>query len=143
MYTFRKNAFEHVHKFDRGIYAFQEAKELIIRDQIWNRSWVQCLYGNIGLERIGHLTPVCSGTTITSVEYAITYTKYMSDIMESKSSICQARGIDQGGHNWLIYTDIFQTEEDIPVHIILNEYGWVASWASMDFDKYLNFFLEI
>jgi len=128
---FQDDVFQHMHS--PGIYVFEEAKDKYskIKDERWNRHWVSCSYGREGLDMIGDSAPLCSGTTIASAEYALTYLNELTNALKGTS--CTVKGVDQGIHNWLVYSGTFQSG-GVPLTIVPNDFGWIATWASMDIE---------
>jgi hypothetical protein len=92
--------------------AFQETHPVkTIKRCKHNSNWVKLCYGRKGLQTIGSNTVSCSGT-VMGIPSAITaYSILMVDQIRSKvrgygnDECLGTRGIDQGFHNWLLYTD--------------------------------------
>jgi hypothetical protein len=115
-----------------GLYVFQEQKPRTIAECGWNSGWVKDCYGHEGLSKVGGFVISCSGTSMGSWKDVLGYTDAIADALED--SKCERNGIDQGIHNYLVYSGELSTTAGGAVqamHFITNEEGFIATVQSM------------
>ena len=92
----------------------------------FNRGWVESCYGTEALNQIGLNTVSCSGVSIGTRNAILAYTYLMNRQVDPKvrwggdppknaNKKCLSLGIDQGFHNWLVYSGILSRIMDIAV----------------------------
>jgi len=113
----------------RGFYAFQEQRPRTIAECGWNSGWVQDCFGEKGLARVGHNVISCSGTSLASWDDALAYVRLLGHYLDTKPE-CERNGIDQGIHNWLVYSGELATAVS-ELHLVTNEEGFIATVQSM------------
>ena len=100
---------------------FQEAHpNKVIRRCPFNSGWIRSCYGEEALKQIGANTVSCSGITIGSRDGIIAYTYLMTQQLNPEirgygtdNQKCTSTGMDQGFHNWLIYSGVLDKYMDI------------------------------
>lgn len=86
--------------YSEGINCYLETKK--ISDCYINRQWILDCYGEDVLERLGHHTITCSGTTIVTKDYILPYLKAMRDGLDNLSNHTKKLVSDQAVHNYLV-----------------------------------------
>ncbi|MHA1299680.1 MAG: hypothetical protein ACTSO9_09615 [Candidatus Helarchaeota archaeon] len=116
--AFQRDPFDFKHI--NGLCCFLEDKHMKINKCGVNSGWIKHAFGEKILEEIGHNYISCSGVTIGETSRVMKYLKQMIDWF---TQIKLIRGIDQGIHNYLIYTNqldeikLFENEEG-PVYTV-------------------------
>lgn len=129
--VFQSDIFSHMRNGE-GLYVFQEQRPRTISECGWNSGWVKDCYGDAGLAKVGRSVISCSGTTLGSWKDVLAYIDAMADALED--SKCERNGIDQGIHNYLVYSGELLKPAGGQVeamHIIPNEEGFIATVQSM------------
>jgi hypothetical protein len=128
--VFQTNPFEPMASVGKGFYAFQEAKPRTIAECGWNSKWVSDCFGQNGLNEVANFVISCSGTSMGTWSEAYAYVDLMAN--EIRSNKCERNGVDQGMHNYFLYsTKLEQVIKKDDIHILSNEEGWIASIQSM------------
>ena len=95
---------------------FQETHpNKVINRCIFNGGWIKGCYGEEGLKKIGSNTVSCSGVSIGSRNAIMSYVYLMLQQLNPKvrfgknstdvnNAKCMSPGMDQGLHNWLVYS---------------------------------------
>jgi len=113
---------------------------------VFNRGWIIGCYGHEGLKKIGHKTVSCSGVSIGSRDAVVAYSYLLTQQIHEKVRLgptatsrdykkCISAGMDQGFHNWLLYSGILQRYMD--VHIYQQGEGPVNTVGSFYGDRKL------
>ena len=74
----------------------------LIRDSLWNWQWIERCFGNAVMMDIRDKPVICSGVTIGNGPAVELYLRLMSSWVGSFGE-CEANGVDQGLHNFLIH----------------------------------------
>lgn len=75
----------------------------MIKNSGWNSGWIKDCFGNDGLKAVEENVISCSGTTLGSWLAMKQYVSAMADSIKERK-YCERNGVDQGVHNYLIYT---------------------------------------
>jgi len=111
-------------KSSQKLIFFLEGKDKTIgEDVVYNSKWVEHIYGKEGLERIKNNFISCCGTILGYSEEIFRYVKHLLEEYD-KISDCSIT-LDQGIHNYLLYTNVFKEYDLIP-----NEAGEVLTIAN-------------
>jgi hypothetical protein len=105
---------------------FQEAyPNKILGKCPFNSGWVSNCYGEETLQKIGTNTVSCSGVTIGTRDAMIVYSYMISQQLDPKirygkdttktNKGCISTGMDQGFHNWLVYSGILDRYMDVKI----------------------------
>lgn len=106
---------------------FQEAyPNKVIYRCPFNGGWISSCYGKEGLMRVGSNTVSCSGVTIGTRDSIFVYAhlitqqldprvRYGRNTTESNKQ-CISLGMDQGFHNWLVYSGQLDKYMDLKVY---------------------------
>ena len=105
---------------DFQLAVFQEAHpNKVIKRCPFNSGWIRSCYGEEALKLIGSNTVSCSGVSIGSRDAILAYTYMMTQQLNPKirrgenNLRCASTGMDQGFHNWLLYSGILDKYMDI------------------------------
>lgn len=128
--VFQRNPFEI--DLGNGLCCFLENEKLNLATCVANSGWLACAYGKEVLERIGRHKISCSGTTIGTGPavraYLAAMTAGLRAIEVRTPNIMHViSGIDQGVHNYLLYTDALPG-----TRLYSNEFGPVATLNYVD-----------
>jgi len=85
-----------------GLNVFLEHNKLI-GECDWNRGWVRVIYGQEGLDKVKDRPISCSGVTIGPAPEVLDYLNLMCE--EFAKTTVALGGIDQGVHNYLLWTN--------------------------------------
>jgi len=118
----------------------------VIERCIFNKGWIEGCYGSAGLKKIGHKTVSCSGVSIGTKDAIIAYSYLLTQQINEKVRLgptatlrdykkCISAGMDQGFHNWLLYSGILQRYME--VHIYQQGEGPVNTVGSFFGDRKL------
>lgn len=115
---------------ETGFFAMLEDKRISIRQCGWNSKWVKSCFGEVELQKVGSNIISCSGTSVASYSDALEYLD-MLDSYLAQNSRCEQNGIDQGIHNYFLYSGDLENRVS-KLHRVSNESGeLVASVQSM------------
>mmetsp|Transcript_24751 Transcript_24751/g.41861 ORF Transcript_24751/g.41861 Transcript_24751/m.41861 type:complete len:398 (+) Transcript_24751:69-1262(+) len=94
-----------------------------------NRRWIRNCYGAEGLAMVETNTVLCSGTTFGTRDAVLGYASLMLRQLDAKVRLkgdavdeqeandqCYFQGMDQGLHNWLVYTGLLDMYMDVKVY---------------------------
>mmetsp|Transcript_4104 Transcript_4104/g.6356 ORF Transcript_4104/g.6356 Transcript_4104/m.6356 type:complete len:394 (-) Transcript_4104:103-1284(-) len=94
-----------------------------------NRRWIRNCYGEEGLAKIETNTVICSGITIGTRDALIGYTNLMTRQLnprvryksgppdsDANNEKCFFEGMDQGLHNWLVYTGLLDMYMNVKIY---------------------------
>jgi len=106
---------------------FQEAyPNKVIYRCVFNGGWVENCYGTEGLKRVGSNTVSCSGVTIGTRDAIVVYAHLITQQLDPRvrygrnttktNQNCISLGMDQGFHNWLVYSGQLDKYMDIKVY---------------------------
>lgn len=107
--------------------AFQEPyPNKVIYRCPFNGGWIRGCYGEEGLRRIGGNTVSCSGASIATAEalraYAYLLTQQLNPVAryghgtKRTNDGCITGGMDQGLHNWLLYSGLLARYVDVKIY---------------------------
>jgi hypothetical protein len=102
---------------------FQEAyPNKVINRCPFNSGWIRSCYGQDAIERIGYNTVSCSGVTIGTRDAMLVYTWLITQQLDPKvrggsrtNKECLSIGVDQGFHNYLVYSGILDRYMDVKI----------------------------
>lgn len=105
---------------------FQEAyPNKVIYRCPFNGGWISNCYGQEGLKRVGSNTVSCSGVTIGVRDAIIVYAHLVTQQLDPRvrygrnstesNKACISLGMDQGFHNWLVYSGQLDKYMDVKV----------------------------
>jgi hypothetical protein len=107
---------------------FGENQEMKIRDCGWNSAWIRDCFGDQKLNSVGDHFIVCSGISMGSLSVMKRYMEIMNNILlglqplatsdtgtgkdppsdpSTRFPSCERNGVDQGIHNYLVYSGLF------------------------------------
>ena len=100
----------------------------LIRDEPYNRQWIEAAYGCAILDKFLDKTIVCAGVTIGTADEIENYLTELCDEMwrHLPQMIFQAVGFDQSAHMYLIF------EDKIEIDLVNNQQGSIASLVAED-----------
>ena len=98
----------------------------ILKDCPFNSGWIKYCYGLEALEKIGLNTVSCSGVTMGTRDAIFVYSYMMNQQLDpsvrwgegtttKSNDQCISTGMDQGFHNWLVYSGLLSKFMDITV----------------------------
>ena len=98
----------------------------VIERCIFNGGWIRSCYGDEALSRVGTNTVSCSGTTMGVRDAIVVYTHLMTQQLNptvryginttvTSNKGCLSLGMDQGLHNYLLYSGQLETYMDVKV----------------------------
>jgi hypothetical protein len=102
---------------------FLEEPEMTFGVDGFNRRWIEDLYGVSGVSQLGDRVVSCSGVTFGTRDSMMGYLGAMAD--EVRRHLPPLGPRDQAMHNWLLYTDKFDT----PL-VVSNGYGRVLTMGA-------------
>mmetsp|Transcript_22122 Transcript_22122/g.22296 ORF Transcript_22122/g.22296 Transcript_22122/m.22296 type:complete len:435 (-) Transcript_22122:157-1461(-) len=106
---------------------FQEAHpNSVIDREPFNRGWIRHCYGQKALEKIGHNTVSCSGVSMGTRDAILVYSylmtlqtlpkiRLMPNATAKDFQRCISPGMDQGFHNWMIYSGMLNRYMDVRI----------------------------
>jgi hypothetical protein len=105
---------------------FQEAyPNKVINRCPFNSGWISSCYGEETMQKIGTNTVSCSGVTIGTRDALLVYTYLITQQLDPKvrygkdstktNKGCISAGMDQGFHNWLVYSGILDRYMDVKI----------------------------
>jgi hypothetical protein len=105
---------------------FQEAyPNKVINRCPFNSGWISSCYGEETMQKIGTNTVSCSGVTIGTRDALLVYTYLITQQLDPKvrygkdstktNKGCISTGMDQGFHNWLVYSGILDRYMDVKI----------------------------
>jgi len=105
---------------------FQEAyPNKVIYRCVFNGGWIQNCYGDEGIKRVGSNTVSCSGVSIGTRDAIIAYAHLMTQQLDPRvrfgrnttmtNKMCISLGMDQGFHNWLVYSGQLDKYLDVKI----------------------------
>ena len=105
---------------------FQEAyPNKVIYRCPFNGGWIGGCYGEEGLKRIGNNPVSCSGVTLGLRDAVIAYSHLMTQQLDPRvrygrettqtNKQCISLGMDQGFHNWLVYSGQLDKYMDVKI----------------------------
>lgn len=112
-----------------GLTVFLEQKVRRISECGWNSKWVKDCFGDAGVNLVGQSYISCSGTTMGAWDDAVAYASLIGTYVQAHSS-CEGNGIDQGLHNYFLYSGDLAKEVSA-ITIVNNEDGFVGTVQSM------------
>jgi len=106
---------------------FQEAyPNKVIYRCPFNGGWISGCYGKEGLQRVGANTVSCSGVSIGSRDAIVVYAHLISQQLDPRvrygrnttetNKPCVSLGMDQGFHNWLVYSGQLDKYMDLKIY---------------------------
>lgn len=91
----------------------------------YNSGWIKGCYGDRSVEKIGSNTISCSGVTMGSRDAIVVYSFLMTQQLDPRARYgrnstltnegCISLGMDQGFHNWLIYSGLLSKYMEVQV----------------------------
>jgi hypothetical protein len=118
--VFQRNIFDHVNRYEEGLFAFQETTKMIIKNCVYNSKWIRDCYGKAELDRIGNHSIICAGTILGSWRAMIDYLSIVEQITRNRYQQCN----DQGIHNHIVHIDGVNNTK---IHIIPHESGFIGT----------------
>jgi len=105
---------------------FQEAyPNKVIYRCVFNGGWIENCYGAEGLRRVGSNTVSCSGVSMGTRDAIVVYAHLITQQLDPRvrygrnttmtNKNCISLGMDQGFHNWLVYSGQLDKYMDIKV----------------------------
>jgi hypothetical protein len=124
--VFQSNPFKYHHKEwfpSHQLAVFLEAHPAkVIGRDVFNSGWIRSCYGQEGLEVIGTFTASCAGISMGTRDAVLVYTHLLLTQLDPTNRYnfqanppvnppanhngCISLGMDQGFHNWLLYSGI-------------------------------------
>lgn len=106
---------------------FQEVfPNKVIYRCVFNGGWIENCYGAEGLKRVGSNTVSCSGVTIGTRVAILAYTHLITQQLDPRvrygrnttktNKHCISLGMDQGFHNWLVYSGQLDKYMDLKIY---------------------------
>lgn len=121
---FQKNPFEH--ESDKALSVVLEEAPMTIGNCRFNSKWIKRLFGRKTLKEIGDNSISCCGTVLGTVDGMNHYLQKMLKIGEAGNArAMRIMGIDQGIHNFMLYTGILDDFEILENRVLVNTMGHV------------------
>jgi len=122
-------------------FMYSAKESSLIRNEGWNKGWIESCFGREMVKKIGNNYVVCSGISIGGIKPVLEYLDEMLSILEGPTfSSCERNGVDQGIHNVIIYDRNLPNVEllNLDSGFILNLQGWSKRDSVRNFENIQN-----
>eukprot|EP01038_Epipyxis_sp_PR26KG_P006405 gene6405-8816_t len=121
-FTYRSLEWQGKYEFITYLEAFPN---MIIGNNIFNYGWIESCYGPTAADSVKDQIVSCSGTSMGTRNAILGYSYLMTNQLNPKVRIqsvgkeekgqnkCESIGIDQGFHNWLLYSGALSNYMDV------------------------------
>lgn len=118
--------------FEGGLLVGEE--NCVIEDQVFNREWLQIIYGETPrLRDLWRRKVICAGVTLGATEQVLSYLDQMcAEFIEQLPRLAYKEAFDQAVHNKTLYLE----QHKLDLRITNNSSGIVANLATSDLSEF-------